>query len=614
MFHNLNKLNSLITISCTSRKQWWTISAMMSVSALPRPGTHVVFIMVDDMGWNDVSFHGSDQIPTPNIDTLAYHGVILQQYYSEAICTPARTALLTGKYPMRLGMHGNPLFNSEDRGIPLKERLLPSYLKELGYSTHLVGKWHVGMSRKEYLPTSRGYDTHYGMRGGYIDYYTYNKVESWPDGRLMFGLDLFDNDIPQDKEQRYIVDALTDRAVKIIQHHNMSQPIFLHVTHNAPHAGNSGGALQPPLYTSVKHMHIANSNRRLYAEIVTHIDRSVGKIINALAERGILDDTVIIFQSDNGAPTVGSLNNWGVNLPFRGTKYTPWEGGVRVPAFIWHSSLRSRVWNGLMHITDWMPTIVAAAGGQVKIPLDGVNQWNSILEDRESKRKEVLIALEDSNANIYASYRAGDYKIVVGNVTGRNNDYYGRELLINRSKPPEYFPTLRTCEVSRIFEDMGMYLDIEAVQAKRKLATIKQLDTVRDQTPCLPTPNRGCLFNVRRDPAEQHDLWLRANDIAVLLTSRLRGFWSLQNRRDPPNLSNESDPANFGYNWMPWISILNQSNANNKSGNKKSENINLSINFSQNRTGTKDTTRAVMVNCDGTTGIRNFLCLLRSVF
>lgn len=140
-----------------------------------------------------------------------------------------------------------------------------------------------------------------------------------------------------------------------------------------------------------------------------------------------------------------------------------------------------------MHITDWMPTIVAAAGGQVKAPLDGINQWNSILEDRESKRKEVLIALEDSNANVYAAYRAGDYKIVVGNVTGRNNGYYGSELMINRSKPPEYFPTLRTCEVSRIFQDMGMFLDVEAVQAKRRLATIKQLDTVRDTTPCLPT-------------------------------------------------------------------------------------------------------------------------------
>ncbi|XP_026322448.1 arylsulfatase B-like [Hyposmocoma kahamanoa] len=209
------------------------------VAYRPQP-SHVVFIMVDDMGWNDVSFHGSDQIQTPNIDTLAYQGVILQQYYSEAICTPARSALLTGKYPMRIGMHGIPLLNAERRGIPLTERLLPAYLKDLGYSTHLVGKWHVGMSMEDYLPTFRGYDTHYGIRGGAVDYYTYNKIEQFGNGSLMFGLDLFDNEIPQDEEQRYIVDALTDRALKIINNHDISRPLFLHLTHNRWEMGYVG--------------------------------------------------------------------------------------------------------------------------------------------------------------------------------------------------------------------------------------------------------------------------------------------------------------------------------------------------------------------------------------
>ncbi|XP_059046071.1 arylsulfatase B-like [Achroia grisella] len=574
------------------------------VMAYPSSSSNVVFIMVDDMGWNDVSFHGSDQILTPNIDTLAYHGVILQQYYSEAICTPARTALLTGKYPMRLGMHGTPLFNSEDRGIPLTERLLPSYLKELGYSTHLVGKWHVGMSRKEYYPTSRGYDSHYGMRGGFIDYYTYNKVEMWPDGRTLFGLDLYDNDIPQDEEDRYIVDALTDRAVKIIKGHNSSVPLFLHVTHNAPHAGNTGGSLQPPLYTKVKHRHIANSNRRLYAEVVTHIDRSVGRIVRALAEKHILDDTIIIFASDNGSPTVGINNNWGVNLPFRGLKETPWEGAVRVPAFVWHSSFRPRVWEGLMHITDWLPTLIAAAGGRLTTEIDGINQWDSIIQDGDSKRTEVLITVEDSDTNTYAAYRAGDYKIVVGNVTGLSNDYYGADLMINKEKTPEYFPSLRSCEIARIFEYMGLYLDIEEVKALRYAATIKQGEPIRDSRPCLPTPTRGCLFNVRQDPSESRDLWQRANTIAVLLTSRLRGLWAMQRRRGPLDIQIQADPANFEYRWTAWLSdSANRSNVlltDRKSSIRKNINRNKTI--------------ANSINCDGTTGIRNFLCILKSVF
>ncbi|CAH0605798.1 unnamed protein product [Chrysodeixis includens] len=597
--------------------QWMTFAMISSTLSAFRTGpSNVVFIMVDDMGWNDVSFHGSDQIHTPNIDALAYQSVILQQYYSEPICTPARTALLTGKYPMRLGMHGQPLFNSEDRGIPLSERLLPSYLKELGYATHLVGKWHVGMSRPEYLPMARGYDHHYGMRGGYVDYYTYNKIETWPNGRLMFGLDLYDDAIPQDCEQRYIVDALTEKAVKIIQYHNGSRPLFLHVTHNAPHAGNEGGALQPPLHAPVGHAHIANSDRRLYAEIVTHVDRSIGKIVRALADRGILDDTIIVFASDNGAPTVGALKNWGVNLPFRGKKYTPWEGGVRVPSFIWHSSLRPNVWPGLMHITDWLPTLLAAAGGKVKTGIDGVNQWDAIVKNLPSKRKEVLVAIEDTDTNAWAAYRAGDYKIVVGNVTGISNGYYGAEFMVNKRTPPEYYSVLRTCEITKVFEEMGIYLDFDEVRATRSAATIRQQDPVKDATPCIPTLTRGCLFNVRLDPTESHDLWDRANNIATLLTSRLRGLWATQLRRGMPKLDEAAQPSNYNYVWTPWLIQSNRTlNKARNPNNKGSENFNLSLNFSQQKTVNKNTaTVAASISCDGTTGLRNFLCLLRNVF
>ncbi|XP_060801900.1 arylsulfatase B [Amyelois transitella] len=559
-------------------------------------------------GWNDVSFHGSDQIQTPNIDSLAYSGVILKQYYSEAICTPARTALLTGKYPMRLGMQGMPLYNAEDRGIPLNERLLPSYLKELGYTTHLVGKWHVGMSRREYLPTSRGYDSHYGMRGGLIDYYTYNKVERLPDGTEFFGLDLFDDDLPQEKEERYIIDALTDRAIKIIYQHNGSTPLFLHVTHNAPHSGNEGVHLQPPLYSTVKNRHIALSDRRLYAEIVNHIDLSVGRIVRALAETNMLDDTMIVFVSDNGAPTVGEMANWGVNLPLRGKKNTPWEGAVRVPAFIWHASFRPKVWDGLMHVSDWMPTLVGAAGGDVTTEIDGVNQWNAIVQDGESKRTEVLITVEDGERNTYAAYRAGDYKIIVGNVTGLSNGYYGDLFMANKMTPPEYYPALRSCEVAQTFESLGFYLDYNGVQAMRAATILRQQDPISDSTSCIPTSTRGCLYNVRLDPAERHDLWSRANKIANLLTSRLRGLWAQQQRRGPPNLGVQANPANFNYVWTPWLPDQYQ-----VIGLSPFTNSDFAVRMADMGID-KNTTLAASINCEGTTGIKNFLCILKSVF
>ncbi|XP_063824164.1 arylsulfatase B-like isoform X2 [Ostrinia nubilalis] len=567
------------------------LATMQMVDLVNAKSPHVVFIMADDMGWNDVSYHGSDQILTPNIDTIAFRSVILQQYYSEAICTPARTALLTGKYPMRLGMHGPPLFNGEDRGIPLTERLLPSYMKELGYTTHLVGKWHVGMSRPEYLPTARGYDSHYGPRGGFVDYYTYNKVETWPNGYSLFGLDLFDDNIPQEDEERYIVDALTDRAVRIIHHHNASQPLFLHLTHTAPHAGNIGGLLQPPLNSTVQNRHIAHSDRRLYAEVVQSLDLSVGKVVKALDAKGILNDTIIIFVSDNGAPTIGKTNNWGVNLPFRGLKETAWEGAVRVPAYIWHSSFKPRIWDGLMHITDWLPTLTTAAGGEFNGKIDGINQWDSIVQDGESSRRDVLLTLEDNDLNRFASYRAGDYKIVIGNVTGMNNDYYGEKFIINKKALPAYYPALKSCEVARVFERMGIVLDYNEVLSMRNATVIKQEDKVKDRTLCVPTPRRGCLFNVRRDPIESHDLWDKEHKVAVTLTKRVLGLWAMQDKRGPTNIQVQADPANFDYVWTPWIHDGSEGNSGTQS----------------NRNSTSES----LANCDNKRLLRHLLCKLK---
>ncbi|XP_045765789.1 arylsulfatase B-like [Maniola jurtina] len=593
---------------------WWISLSLLYGSVWSYKPPNILFIMVDDMGFNDVSYHGSDQILTPNIDALAARGIVLQQYYSEAICTPARSALLTGKYPMRTGMYGTPLSNSEDRGIPLTERLLPAYLKDLGYSTHLVGKWHVGMSRRQYLPMSRGYDSHYGMRGGFIDFYTHDKVEVFPGDVQYFGLDMYDGDISQEEEERYAVDALTDRAISIIQNYNESCPMFLHLAHNSPHAGNEGGLLQPPLHSNVKSQHIANSNRRLYAEMVRHLDSSIGRVVRALADKGILQDTIITFMSDNGAPTVGQFNNWGVNLPFRGKKQTPWEGAVRVPAFIWHSSLKPKVWRGLMHITDWMPTLLAAAGGQITKDIDGVNQWNAIINGEKSQRKDVLISIDDSVTNTYASYRLGDYKIIVGNVSGLSNGYYGANFMINKAPPPEYFPAIKSSEVAKVFESYGICLEYDEVIKMRKASTIKQLDKVQDLVPCEPSPIQGCLYNVRQDPSESHDLWERYTKVANLLKSRLRALWAMRVRRAPVVIDERANPANFGYRWLPWLNdtVLsdNQNDTPSTQSVIASETPSL---LPSNSSAPSDRTVASVIGCDNPTGFMNFLCILRSV-
>lgn len=224
--------------------------------------------------------------------------------------------------------------------------------------------------------------------------------------------------------------------------------------------------------------------------MVGHLDYSVGRLVRALSDKGILHNTLIVFVSDNGSPTIGEFSNWGINLPFRGRKQTPWEGAVRVPAFIWHAGLQPKVWDGLMHITDWMPTLLAAAGRTFNEKIDGINQWPSIIQGQKSPRKEVLVAVEDRD-NGYAALRVGDYKLIIGNLTGVASGYYGAEFLINKETPPNYYESLVTSEVAKVFTSLGINYDYEDVIAIRKASMVKQTDTVRDQVQCVPTPSKS---------------------------------------------------------------------------------------------------------------------------
>ncbi|KAI4488482.1 hypothetical protein M0802_011588 [Mischocyttarus mexicanus] len=188
-------------------------------------------------GWNDVSFNGANQIPTPNIDALAYNGVILQKHYTLPTCTPSRTAFLTGYYPIRQGMEGVPLLAGEKRAIPKSFKLLPEYLQDLGYLTHLVGKWHVGYYAPRYTPTRRGFNTFYGYYNGYIEYW--NHTTSDHETGLHLG-----NDLHRDKPNKlspefatgYFTDLLTEEAEQIIFNHDPVTPLYLQIAHLAMHS------------------------------------------------------------------------------------------------------------------------------------------------------------------------------------------------------------------------------------------------------------------------------------------------------------------------------------------------------------------------------------------
>lgn len=371
---------------------------------------HIIFVLVDDLGWDDVSFHGSSQIPTPNIDTLAADGIILNNYYVQPMCTPSRSALMTGMYPIHTGMQHWVIRSPEPWGLPLELKIMPQYLKELGYATHLVGKWHLGYFQKEYTPIYRGFDSFYGYYNGFIDYYHHRNQY-----KRHVGLDFRMNMAPTQKGSgRYATDLFADHVISLVESHNKSQPLFLYLSHLAPHAATEKEPLQAPDENVRKFTYIGDGNRTMFAAMVDKLDESIGRLTEALQRADMLENAIIVFSSDNGALPYGTHSNSGFNWPLRGTKMSLWEGGVRVPAFIWSPLLqkRRRVSRQLMHITDWLPTLYAAAGGTPSNLgyVDGYNMWEALSRGWRSPRKEVLLNIDPVTGS--GALRYGKHKIV----------------------------------------------------------------------------------------------------------------------------------------------------------------------------------------------------------
>ncbi|KAL1479366.1 hypothetical protein MTO96_051902, partial [Rhipicephalus appendiculatus] len=205
-----------------------------------KPPPDIVLIIADDLGWDDVSFHGSSQIPTSNLDALAADGVILNALYAMPACTPSRSALMSGRYPIRIGTQGAPLMVGEPWGLPQDVPILPEYLKELGYETHLVGKWHLGAHKRNLTPTYRGFDSFYGFLYGEEDYYTHSV------SYLNYtGLDFWFGTEPRwCDDGKYSTTLYTERAKYLIR--NKQKPLFLVLAHQAPHGSGGPDPLQAP--------------------------------------------------------------------------------------------------------------------------------------------------------------------------------------------------------------------------------------------------------------------------------------------------------------------------------------------------------------------------------
>ncbi|KAL1442904.1 hypothetical protein MTO96_030563 [Rhipicephalus appendiculatus] len=326
---------------------------------------NIIVIVADDLGWGDVSFHGSQQIPTPNIDALAADGIVLDHHYVSPLCTPSRASLLSGRYPIHTGLQHNTL----------------------GYESHAVGKWHLGHMTRNHTPTRRGFDSFYGYYSGHHGYTDHSAFEEYMDDPkdqwTGWGLDLWHNlEADRSKSGNYTTQLFTEKAIEILKNRDRSKPLFLYLAHLAVHVGNFYALFEAPDRYIELNRHIKNHKRRHFAAMLSALDDSIGQLVEALNATDAIQNTIIALTTDNGAATGGIDNSAGSNWPLRGTKANHWEGGVRGTALLWSPMIRQpRVSRQLMHISDWLPTLYSAAGGNVEDlgDIDGVDMWRSLV-------------------------------------------------------------------------------------------------------------------------------------------------------------------------------------------------------------------------------------------
>lgn len=362
---------------------------------------NILFILADDLGYGDLGIYGQTDFQTPHLDRLARDGLRLTQAYANsAVCSATRFALITGRYQYRLrGGLEEPISRATDNiGLPPKHPALPSLLKNAGYRTALIGKWHLGYLPL-YGPLKNGYDVFFGNYGGAIDYYTH-KPGVGPD----VPEDLYEDEVPVHKVG-YYTDVLADRASDYISKHDGSQPFFLSLHFTAPHWPWEGPGDEAVAHEIKSIYHTDGGSLDTYAKMVESLDGAVGRVLKTLQQRGLAHNTIVVFTSDNGGERFSKT--W----PFSGQKTELLEGGIRVPAIVrWPAKIKPNQTSSQVAISmDWLPTLLAAAGtapDQDYRP-DGENLLPVILGDTSVSPRKLYWRYK---AHDQRAARSGDWK------------------------------------------------------------------------------------------------------------------------------------------------------------------------------------------------------------
>lgn len=400
---------------------------------------HVVLSLIDDQGYADMGYSndGFDQLSnaTPFMDTLAADGIKLSQYYSQQLCTPARAALMTGYYPIHTGMQHDVIQPESLYGLPLEYKLFPSYFKEMGvYDTFMIGKWHLGHFQRAYLPYKRGFDEFYGYLSDQLWYTTHESPHAClRSGKCFY--DMSENGVQAESSigvysTILFADVFSTVLSRVVQQKDKSAFVYLawqnvHAPLDAP----------PRSYFTEADLALVESiedpHRRTFAAITLMLDNGMRSVVASSIDQGTYPNTIFVVASDNGGCSLSGGYNW----PLRGGKQYLYEGGIRVNAFV-HSALipmerRGSWYDGLFHVSDWLPTIVAGAlrmnsSSPLPSDLDGVDQWRALLGQTDQPRSEILHNIDlwqvahGSDSNLTELYmpiqaiRVKDLKLVMG--------------------------------------------------------------------------------------------------------------------------------------------------------------------------------------------------------
>ncbi len=450
------------------------LSMLVCSQAVSTVPPNIIVIVADDLGWNDVGFHGGD-IDTPSLDKLANEGVRLNRFYTTPICSPTRAALMTGRDPMRLGIAYSVILPWDNNGVHPEEHFMPESFRATGYQTAMVGKWHLGHAQMSYHPNQRGFEHFYG--------HLHTEVGYFSPFANMGGSD-FQRNGETIYDEGYETFLLADEVTRFIRQRDKSKPFFIYMPFLAPHTPLAAPQQLKEKYANIntdlaparsRHTDATRrsakaqgrpSARPVYAAVVDAMDQAIGQVLTTLDEEQLSENTLVMFFSDNGgaAYSVGGADN----APLRGGKGETFEGGIRVVSLLrWPAAIKAgSVSEQVMHVFDVFPTLAAAAGVvmQNSKKLDGENLWPSIQSGRPTPRSKPLFFT--SEIPIFGNFNFaaidGNWKLVqeVKQTLVETNT---TNWLFNLSEDPNEYDDLSAAQPQRVAALANAILDWRAL-------------------------------------------------------------------------------------------------------------------------------------------------------